>query len=66
MVCPWLIKTVTDTDNKNSYNNTKRVEHQEFDRCMGYQCPFYKELHGNDKEGAYTVPVCTRAAQFNK
>lgn len=42
MKCPWLIKTTTETDNKNSYNNSRRVEHTEFDECIRTNCPFYQ------------------------
>ena len=44
MICPWLVKTVVQTNNKNSYNDSVRTEHQEFDRCMKHDCPFFFSL----------------------
>ena len=41
MICPWLVKTIVQTTNKNSYNDSVRTEHQEFDKCMKEDCPFY-------------------------
>ena len=60
MTCPWLVKTITETDNKNSYNSSRRIEHQEFDRCMKNDCPFYSLKHGRDDNGAFSTPVCLR------
>ena len=61
MVCPWLIKTITQVNNKNSYNESVKTEHQEFDKCMKKDCPFYDLKHGCDEDGAFSVPVCKRA-----
>lgn len=61
MICPWLVKTVTETDNKNSYNSSRRIEHQEFDKCMKDECPFYALKHGLDDSGAFSISVCLRA-----
>lgn len=65
MICPWLVKTITETDNKNSYNNSRRTEHQEFDKCMQGDCPYYSLKHGRDDDGLYTIPVCLRV-EFEK
>lgn len=55
MKCPWLIKTTTQTNNKNSYNESVRVEFQEFSNCMKKDCPFYRVT--NEKE------TCTRVQE---
>lgn len=55
MICPWLIDTVVETNNRNSYNDSRRSEKQQFGKCMKKECPFYK--HINDKD------VCIRAEQ---
>lgn len=60
MICPWLVKTVTETDNKNSYNNSRRTEHQEFDRCMENECPFYELKHGRSDSGTISTRGCLR------
>ena len=65
MICPWLVKTITETDNKNSYNNSRRTEHQEFDKCMQGDCPYYALRHGRDDGGAYSIPACLRV-EFEK
>lgn len=61
MICPWLVKTTIQTNNKNSYNDSVRTEHQEFDKCMKGDCPFYALKHGRDAEGTFSIPVCKRA-----
>ena len=53
MICPWLIDTVVETNNRNSYNDSRRSEHQSFSKCMKTDCPFYRKK--NDKE------TCLRA-----
>ena len=53
MVCPWLVKTITQANNKNSYNESVKAEHQEFDKCMKNNCPFYRKIGNKD--------ICTRA-----
>ena len=63
MVCPWLVKTITQVNNKNSYNDSVKTEHQEFDKCMEYNCPFYTERQGNDTDGQYKIPICKRTTQ---
>lgn len=50
MKCPWLINTVTETNNRNSYNDVRRSEKQEFGTCVEKLCPFHSQAHG-----------CTRA-----
>lgn len=49
MICPWLVKTVVETNNRNSYNDSKRIEHQEFDKCMKKDCPFHQEINGKER-----------------
>ena len=49
MLCPWLIKVVTQTDNKNSYNQSQRTEHREFEKCAKQDCPFYREQNKTNK-----------------
>lgn len=41
MKCPWLINTVVETNNRNSYNDSRRSEKQEFGECIEFKCPFY-------------------------
>lgn len=41
MICPWLIDTVTETNNRNSYNDSRRAEKHTFGKCVGSECPFY-------------------------
>lgn len=41
MICPWLVKSIIETNNRNSYNDSRRVEHQEFEKCVKEDCPFY-------------------------
>lgn len=49
MICPWLIDTVVETNNRNSYNDSRRSEKQVFGKCMEKECPFYKEQDTNSK-----------------
>lgn len=57
MICPWLIKTVVQTNNKNSFNDSVRTEHQEFDKCMKKDCPFYATKDGQE--------ICKRVESQN-
>ena len=45
MKCPWLIVTVTDTNNRNSYNDSRRSEKQTFGECHKEECPFYSKIN---------------------
>lgn len=49
MLCPWLVKVVTQTDNKNSYNQSQRTEHREYEKCAKQDCPFYREKNETNK-----------------
>lgn len=62
MICPWLVKTITETDNKNSFNSSRRVEHQEFDKCMKQECPFYYGPECAEYSTHWcSTPACLRA-----
>ena len=62
MICPWLVKTITETDNKNSFNSSRRVEHQEFDKCMKTECPFYNgPEYDRDHQRFASYQFCMRA-----
>lgn len=41
MKCPWLINTSVETNNRNSYNDSRRTEQQDFGKCVKGDCPFY-------------------------
>ena len=43
MICPWLIDTVVETNNRNSYNDSRRSEKSTFGKCVQKDCPFYSE-----------------------
>lgn len=55
MRCPWLKLTTIHTDSKSSYNTSKRVEHQEFDKCMKLECPYYAIIDNSEH-----TPVCNK------
>lgn len=57
MKCPWLVKTVIQTNNKNSFNDSVRTEHQEFDNCMRNECPYYYTTNNNQNTKCLRVEI---------
>ena len=45
MKCPWLVNTVVETNNRNSFNDARRTEHQDFAKCVKDECPFYDRVN---------------------
>lgn len=43
MKCPWLIRTITQTESSRGGVQSTRNEFQEFCNCMKSDCPFYGE-----------------------
>lgn len=42
MVCPYLINKIVETNNKNTFADSKRTETSVFGKCVAYECPFYR------------------------
>lgn len=43
MKCPWLIRTITQTETTRGGVQSNRNEFQEFCNCMKSDCPFYED-----------------------
>lgn len=65
MHCPYLVRSVKEIDNHSLGGKTRTSEHQEFDKCMLDECPFYQRIPTKyDTSGIASkyAEICRRAS----